>query len=308
MRVLVTGAAGFAGRHSTAELIGAGHTVVALHREPEGDEAAIVADLLHASETQAAVAAAAPDAVLHLAALASVGRSWQEPAATLHENLTAASHLLDAVRAEAPNARVLLAGSGEVYGAPDALPVAEDATVRPQNPYAVSKACVELLGGFHADAHGVHVIRTRAFNHAGPGQVEEYALGSFARQLAEARLAGAATARIVTGTPDARRDFTDVRDVARAYRLLLEDADAGIYNICSGKSRSIRELVALMGEATGTPVEHVVDPARVRPIDVPEIVGSCARLTAATGWRPEIPIERTLADAVAAWESALRAA
>ena len=287
----------------------AGDRVVAVSRSgraPGGEvEAAHAVDLLDADATRRAVADAGPEVVHHLAALASVGRSWEDPARTLRENVVATTNLLEAVRAEAPNARVVLVGSGEIYGAPDRLPVGEDAPLRPASPYAVSKAAADLLGALYETAHGLDVVRTRSFNHAGPGQSPTYAIASFAKQVAAGRRAGDDPIRVVSGNPDSRRDFTDVRDVARAYRLLAEGAPAGAYNVCSGRSTSVAEIVALLGEAAGVRVKHEVDPARVRARDVPEVRGAYDRLREATGWEPEIPLERTLADTVAAWEEAL---
>jgi GDP-4-dehydro-6-deoxy-D-mannose reductase len=179
------------------------------------------------------------------------------------------------------------------------LPVDESAPLRPQNPYAVSKASADLLAGFYADAHGLRVIRSRSFNHAGPGQQPTYAIASFARQAA-------AGGRIVTGNPDARRDYTDVRDVVRAYRLLAESAEPGVYNICSGRTASARELLAALAGAAGVELEHVIDPDLVRPHEVMEIRGSNEKLRSATGWKPEIPLERTLADTLEWWRAADR--
>jgi GDP-4-dehydro-6-deoxy-D-mannose reductase len=207
--------------------------------------------------------------------------------------------VLEAVRARAPGAVVLTVGSGEQYGPPDALPTGEDAPFRPQNPYAASKASADLVGGFYADAHGLRVIRVRAFNHAGPGQEPTYAIAAFAQQMAAGLDAGLDPVPLVTGSPDTRRDYTDVRDVVRAYRLLAAHGEPGAFNVCSGVSRSARELVAALGEVAGVAVEHTVDPAKVRAHEVREIRGSADRLRAATGWAPEIPLERTLADAVA---------
>jgi len=209
--------------------------------------------------------------------------------------------VLEAVRAEAPDATVVMAGSGEVYGPPARLPVGEDAPLRPQNPYAVSKAAADLLGGFHADAHGLRVIRARAFNHGGPGQEATYAISSFARQAAVAAEAGADPIAFVTGNADTRRDYTDVRDVVRAYRRLAEHAEPGVYNICSGRTASSRELVAMLAEAAGVAVEHVVDPAKLRPHEVMELRGSFEALRAATGWEPEIPLAQTLGDTLEWW-------
>jgi GDP-4-dehydro-6-deoxy-D-mannose reductase len=253
-----------------------------------------------------AVRSARPDVVYHLAALTSVGRSWEAPDEVLRENVAMTLNVLEAVRTEAAETVVLVPGSGELYGFPDAVPTDEDAPLRPQNPYAVSKASADLLAGFYADAHGLRVIRARAFNHAGPGQRPIFAVSSFARQAVAGRLAGDEPVRVVTGRPDTRRDYTDVRDVARAYRLLAAHADGGVYNVCSGVSRSAAELVeAIAAQLAPARVEHVVDPALVRDHEVTEIRGSNDRLRAATGWEPEIPFEHTVADTLAWWESEL---
>jgi GDP-4-dehydro-6-deoxy-D-mannose reductase len=299
-RVLVTGASGFAGRHLVAACEAAGDEV-------HGASRASGADLLDPDAARAAVAAARPDVVYHLAARAHVGASWSDPAATLHDNVALTLNVLEAVRTQAPAATVVAVSSSEVYGPPARLPVDEAAPLRPQNPYAVSKASGDLLAGFYADAHDVRVIRARAFNHAGPGQDPTYAIASFARQAAAAAEAGAAVLRVVTGNPDTRRDYTDVRDVVRAYRLLAERAEPGAYNVCSGVSRSARELVTGVAAAIGAELEHVIDPALVRPHEVMELRGTAAALHAATGWEPEIPLERTLADTVAWWRAELRA-
>jgi GDP-4-dehydro-6-deoxy-D-mannose reductase len=279
--------------------------VVALSRGAEERAPAgarpVTVDLADSDATVAAVRDAAPEVVYHLAALASVAESWEHPRRVFATNTQTTLNVLDAVRADAPDARVVVVGTGEAYGPPDRLPVDEDAPLRPQNPYGVSKAAADLLGGMYADAHGVAVVRVRAFNHAGPGQSPTYVVASLARQVAAAQRAGDRRVRVVTGNPESRRDFTDVRDVVRAYRLLAERAAPGAYNVCSGRTASVRELLALLEEATGIAIEHVVDPDLVRAHEVTEIRGSHERLTAATGWEPEIPLERTLADTVAWW-------
>lgn len=258
-------------------------------------------DLLEPDSVRAAVAAARPHVVYHLAARAHVGASWSDPAGTLRDNVAMTLNVLEAVRAEAPDAAVVAVASGEVYGSPARLPIDESAPLRPQNPYAVSKASSDLVAGFFADAHGLRVIRTRSFNHAGPGQEPTYAIASFARQMAIAVEAGEDPVRIVTGNPDTRRDYTDVRDVVRAYRLLAERAAPGAYNVCSGRTASAAELIAGLAEAAGVGLDHVVDPELVRAHDVMELRGSYAALREATGWEPEIPLERTLADTLAFW-------
>jgi GDP-4-dehydro-6-deoxy-D-mannose reductase len=290
----VTGGGGFAGEHLLRLLPGA----VA----PSRDDL----DLLDAPAVRAAVRDTRPAAVFHLAALASVKRSWEAPGETLSANLRMTVNLLEAVRSEAPAAAVVVASSGEVYGPPERLPVAEDAQLRPQNPYAVSKAACDLLAGQYADAFDMRIVRARAFNHAGPGQSSEYVLGTLTRQVAEAEAAGAAEVVLRTGNPDSARDFTDVRDVVRAYRAAAE-LPAGVYNVCSGRATSVRQLVELVTRVSTVRVRHEVDPERVRAHDVPELRGSAERLRAACGWRPEIPLERTAADALEAWRRELGA-
>jgi len=298
-RVLVTGGSGFAGGHLVEACRAAGDDVVTAER-------ANGIDLLDAAAARAAMSDAAPEVVYHLAARAHVGQSWEDPAGTLRDNLAMTGNVLEAVRAGAPEAVVVAVSSSEVYGPAERLPIEESSPLRPQNPYAVSKAASDLLAGFYADAHGLRVVRARAFNHSGPGQEPTYAIASFARQAAVATVQGAPVLRIVTGNPDTRRDYTDVRDVVRAYRALAERGEPGVFNVCSGVSRSARELLTGLAEAAGLELEHVVDPALVRPNEVMELRGSAAALQATTGWEPEIPIERTLADTVAWWREQLQ--
>jgi GDP-4-dehydro-6-deoxy-D-mannose reductase len=287
----VTGGAGFAGRH-LLDLLEPG--VVA----PDRGEL----DLLNGAAVRSALADAAPARVFHLAALASVGRSWRAPREVLTENVSMAVNLLEAVRLEAPEAAVVLVSSGEVYGPPESLPVDESASLRPQNPYAVSKAACDLLGAQYADAHGLRVVRMRPFNHAGPGQSDEYVVGTLTCQVAEAEAAGAPEAVVRTGNPDSARDFTDVRDVVRAY-VAGAELEPGAYNVCSGATVTVRALVELVSAAARIPVRHVVDPERVRAHDVPEVRGSAERLRSATGWEPGIPLEQTVSDALTAWRN-----
>ena len=272
-----------------------------------GGPGGVAIDLVDPHATRAAIAAAAPAVVYHLAALAHVGRSWGDPGATLARNQAMTFSVLEAVRRAAPEAIVVAVSSGEVYGPPAALPVTESAPLRPQNPYAVSKAACDLLAGFYADAHGLRVARPRAFNHSGPGQPPLYALASFARQVAGGLEAGDDPVRVRTGNPEARRDYTDVRDVVRAYRLLAAAGEASVVNVCSGRSVSARELVAALERVSGVEIDHVVDTSLVRAHEVMEIRGSAARLHAATGWEPEIGLEATLADSVAWWREEIRA-
>ena len=245
-----------------------------------------------------------PEVVYHLAALSSVGRSWQDPARTLRDNVSMAVSVLEAVRDRAPGARVVWASSCEVYGPPQRLPLTEDHPLVPANPYAVSKTTGDLLAGVYVDAHGLDLIRARPFNHAGPGQRPIFILSSLARQAAEAINEGVGKLTILTGNPDTRRDFTDVRDVVRAYRLLAlhGDSQPGIYNVGTGTSVSARDQVDLLRELIApVEIEHVIDPDRVRPHEVMDLYASHERLTEATGWEPSIPLRQTMSDTIDWW-------
>jgi GDP-4-dehydro-6-deoxy-D-mannose reductase len=300
-RVLITGATGFAGRHLVAACEAGGDDVVTA---PPSS----ALDLRDPDATRRLVGDARPDVVYHLAARAHVGRSWQDPIGTLSDNVAMTAAVLEAVKAQAPGATVISVGSGEEYGPPEAERMTEAHPLRPQNPYAVSKASSGLLARFYADVHGLRVIHARAFNHAGPGQEPIYAIASFAQQFAEGLEAGDDPVTIVTGSPDTRRDFTDVRDVVRAYRLLAERGEAGaVLNVCSGVTRSARELLVALGEVAGVAVDHQVDPARVRAHEVVEVRGANDAIAAATGWRPEIPLQTTLRDTLEWWRERLRA-
>lgn len=312
MRVLITGAAGFVGRHLAALTTTSGDTTIAMGREPigapDGQEPwghYVQADLVDATATRAALRDSRPDAVFHLAASASVASSWRDPAGTLENNLVSTVNLLEAVRKEAPEAVVVAAGSGEVYGAvpEDRLPVSEEQAMRPQNPYAASKAAVDLVGALYEDAHGLAVIRTRSFNHAGPGQSNAYAVSAFAKQIADAEQDGKADLVLETGNLEPRRDFTDVRDVVRAYRLLAERGAPGAYNVCSGVSVPMVDILTRLAALTKVDISQRTDPSKLREHEVMDIRGSHDRLTEATGWNPEIPLDRTLSDTLDWWRA-----
>jgi GDP-4-dehydro-6-deoxy-D-mannose reductase len=290
---LVTGGRGFAGRHLLDLL--------------DGDVSAPSSaelDLCDAAAVRALVAELEPATVFHLAAFSSPSESWERPDQGLLTNLQMTLNLLEAVRHGARRATVVLVGSGQVYGAPDRLPIDEDAPLRPANPYAVGKAASDMLGRQYADAFGMRVVRLRPFNHAGPGQRDEFVVSSLARQVAEAEAAGLAEMTLRTGDPGSRRDFTDVRDVVRAYELASR-LDGGAFNVCSGRSASVAELVELVAAHARIPVAHEIDPARLRSNDARDMCGSPARLTAATGWQPEIPLDDTVRDTLEWWRKRL---
>ena len=308
MRVLITGASGFAGGHLAVACAAAGDDVIGFSRggEVSAGEGQPV-DLRDLGATRDAVRGAHPDVVYHLAALSSVGRSWEDPAQTMTENTATAVNVLEAVRHDAPGARVVWVSSCEVYATEQPLPIAEEGELGPATPYAVSKASGDLLARVYAEAHDLDIVRVRPFNHTGPGQLPIFVLSSLARQAAQARRADAEVIRIVTGNPDTRRDFTDVRDVVRAYRLLAERRDAGVYNVSSGTSVSTTDQISLLAELIAPiRIDHVVDPALVRAHEVMDRRGSHERLTADTGWRPEIPLRQTMADTMAWWEARLQ--
>jgi GDP-4-dehydro-6-deoxy-D-mannose reductase len=285
----VTGGSGFVGQHLLAEL---GDGAVAPTREE--------LDLLDGDAVRRALADARPECVFHLAAHASVARSWEDPANVLRDNLAMTVNVLEALRQEAPDAVTVVMSSGEIYGPPERLPVDESALLRPQNPYAVSKAACDLLAGQYADAHGLRVLRMRAFNQAGPGQSDEYVVGTITRQVAEAEAAGGGVVR--TGNPDVARDYTDVRDTVRAYVAALS-VPTRAYNVCSGRSATVREVIEHARRAARVEITHEVDPVRVRAHDVPEVRGSAAALAEASGWSPAIPLEQTVADALDYWRA-----
>ncbi|MEA2481293.1 MAG: GDP-4-dehydro-6-deoxy-D-mannose reductase [Thermoleophilaceae bacterium] len=308
MRVLITGGTGFVGGFLTSLALARGADVVTLGRRaspPDAEARHVRADLGDQEALASAVRAAEPDVVFHLAARASVAESWAHPRATIGGNVDATLNLLEAVRLECPGALVLTAGSGEAYGPVPAerLPITEGELLRPQNPYAVSKASADLLAGFYADAHGLRVVRTRAFNHAGPRQTDAYVIAAFARQIAEAERAGERELVLATGDLRPRRDFTDVRDVVDAYWLLAQRGEPGVFNVCSGVSVAVADILATLAGLTELDVEQRTDPSRLRRREVMEIRGSHDKLTDATGWKPRTPLRDTLRDTLDWWRA-----
>jgi GDP-4-dehydro-6-deoxy-D-mannose reductase len=252
---------------------------------------------------EAAVVASRPDRVYHLAAQSSPHDSWRDPATTLRTNILGLAHLLEALRREAPRARVLVVGSAEEYGQVplERQPIAEDSELRPASPYAVSKVSQGFLALQYALGHGMALVRTRTFNHTGPGRGDGFAESSFARQIAEIE-AGSRPPEIRVGNLEAVRDFSDVRDVVEAYAQLLEAGLPGeVYNVCSGRGVRIREVLDRLLALSEARIEVRVDPGRLRPADTPSLVGDPGRLRRATGWEPRVPLEQTLRDLLDDW-------
>jgi len=319
MRVLITGVAGFVGRHLAAQLLDEGtHEVWGLarpDREVEGLDRRIrliAADLQQRELVDRAIAEARPEAIYHLASQSSVAKSLTDPLPTIINNVVGQVNLLEACALHAREARILVIGSNEEYGvtSPEELPIRETKPLRPISPYAVSKVTQDMLGHQYFATQRLHVIRVRPFVHTGPGQASIFVTPSFARQLAEME-ADLREPTMRVGFLEGQRDFTDVRDVARGYRLLIDRGEPGeVYNLGTGIPRSIRSILdGLLALSTATPTVET-DPALIRPLEVPVQYPDCSKLHAATGWQPTIPFEQTLRDTLDYWRgrAALEAA
>jgi GDP-4-dehydro-6-deoxy-D-mannose reductase len=297
VRALVTGGNGFVGRWLAAHLREQGDDVVTVDHE---------VDVTDPDAVRSAVVSHAPEAVYHLAALTHVGASWNDPGAVFKVNALGTLYVLEAARACPEPPRVLLVSSAEVYGMVPAeqMPITEDVPLAPVTPYAASKVSAEYLGVQAHLAYGLPVIRVRPFNHVGPGQGPGFVVPSLAERIVSARRTGARTMGV--GNLSAQRDMTDVRDVVRAYRLLVEHGVAGeAYNVCSGTAVSIRSLADRMLALAGAELELVTDPELARPVDVPVVRGDASKLKAATGWQPAIELDRTLQDVLEQWSEAV---
>ncbi len=298
MKLLLTGANGFVGQYVQAAL-----PCVPL---PDGldlrDRAALTAAVA------AAVAAIQPDTVLHLAAQSFVPASFENPRETFDINFYGTLNLLEALQAAGFKGRMLFVGSGDIYGqvAETALPVREDHPLHPRNPYAVSKVAAEALCYQWSQTSGFAIVMVRPFNHIGPGQSPRFAIADFARQVTEIRL-GRRAPVLQVGDIDVARDFTDVRDVVRAYGLLLERGRNGaVYNVCSGREYDIRDLLQRLIALAGVDARIEQDPARLRRAEQRRMVASFEALHRDTGWQPAIPIEQSLQALLNDWEKQLQ--
>jgi GDP-4-dehydro-6-deoxy-D-mannose reductase len=309
---LITGASGFAGGHLLDRLVAHGGRVHAWahrgsSRSPDGTKAEAAdsdvvwtaVDLLDRTSVRHALAAANPSVVYHFGGAADVHHAWRAPATALRVNALGTHNLVEAARELSLDCRVLVTGSALIYRQSlEAL--TEDAPIGAATPYSVSKLAQEMT----AASSALPVLLARPFNHAGPGQSPKYVTSSFAQQIADIEH-GRQEPVIHVGNLEARRDITDVRDTVRAYQAL---ADSGQprrpYNVCSGRAYSMRELLDVLLSLSRVRVRIDVDASRLRPSDNPVVLGSHARLTADTGWRPEIPIEQTLSDLLTYWRQA----
>jgi GDP-4-dehydro-6-deoxy-D-mannose reductase len=313
LQALITGAGGFAGRYLTRYL--AQHTSLQLHGcviEPVSvhqdlvDETAITLhqiDLCEPAQVLELLDRVRPDYVFHLAALAAVGRSWQAPWETIANNVHAQLNIFQTIIALGTKPRVLVVGSSEEYGLVSEAenPINEQTPLRPDNPYSVSKITQDMMGLQYFYSHQIPVVRVRPFNHIGPGQRLQFVVPDFASQIAKAE-AGLIDPVMYVGNLDARRDFTDVRDVVRAYHLVTTQGVPGeVYNIGTGAAHSIRELLDVLLSLSTIPIDVKPDPDRMRPSDVQLSVCDAGKLRRDIGWQPEITFEQSLADVLDDW-------
>ncbi len=319
MRVLITGITGFVGSHLAEFALKAGADVYGSIRwRSKTDNIEhlrsqihlIESDLRDLSSVQGLLEASNPDYVVHLAAQSFVGASWQAPAETLYTNTISQVNLLEGIRKRPTAPRFLVVGSSEEYGFvyEHELPIKETNPLRPLSPYAVSKVTQDLMGYQYWKSYGLPIVRTRAFNHSGPRRGEVFVTSNFAKQIAEIE-AGRREPVIQVGNLKTRRDFSDVRDVVRGYWLLLERGEPGeVYNLCSGKAWSIQQVLDfLLRQARAGKVSVQEDPPRLRPSDVPHLVGDASKIQKALGWRTEIPFEQTLKDLLDYWRQRVKA-
>ncbi len=295
MRALITGGKGFVGQW------------LAAHLKDRGDDVTVIdieTDVADGAAVRRVMSAMSPEAVYHLAAMTHVGDSWENPSQVLRVNVLGTAEILAAARAQPARPRVLVVSSAEVYGVvvPEQLPLGEETPTVPASPYAASKLAAEAVALQAWRGYGQHVVVVRPFNHIGPGQSPNFFVPALARRIVEARRSGSTSLRV--GTLTTRRDFTDVRDVVAAYRLLIERGDPGeVYNVCSGRDVAMAEVAAQLLALAGTDLALETDPELVRPVDVPVLRGDASKLHAVTGWEATTPLATTLADVLASWEA-----
>lgn len=317
MRAFITGISGFVGSYLARELVNEGwevHGIVEQKRGrfpfDKGLEGKIVlypCDICESDRLTRILRDVGPDQIFHLAGVSFLPEANLEAERTFQINLLGTLSLYEAVRKCGLRPRILFVGSAQEYGLTfhERRPVKEDYSLRPIDPYSSSKAAADLLSFQYWYGSGLSIIRVRPFNHTGPGQSERFVCSALAKQIAEIELARRKPVLHV-GNLEARRDFLDVRDVVRAYHLALQRGEVGeVYNICSERSVSIREVLKDLLDLSQQPVSVVEEASRKRPLEIPEMLGDCARFRAATGWQREIPLEQTLTDLLNHWRNVL---
>jgi GDP-4-dehydro-6-deoxy-D-mannose reductase len=313
-KILITGVTGFVGKHLAAHLISRNsYEIIGTYRSESGLESLedirdqIQLKKVDLNDTQAVeslLLSVKPDVIFHLAAQASPAKSFAIPVETLTNNIVAEFSLLDALRKhELRQIRVVVVSSAEIYGiiTPHDIPVDEDTPFRPATPYAVSKLAQDFLSYQHFLAYKLDIVRLRPYNHIGPGQKEGYVVADFAKQIAQIE-SGKKNKEISVGNLQAKRDFTDVRDIVKAYALAIEKGKAGdVYNIGSGTSRKIDDILHKLLSFSSEKISVTVDESRFRPNDVPEIRCDASKFRNLTGWEPTISFEKTIEDILDYW-------
>ena len=313
MKALIIGAAGFVGSYLIEHLSNTYDWEIhatKLESEILASNTAVIhnLDLMNASEINALLQKTKPDYIFHLAAQSSVALSWKNPSLTVDINIKGTLNLLDSIRSISDyNPKVLLIGSGEEYGyiLPDETPVHEDVPVRPGNIYAATKACQNMLGSIYSRAYKMNLIMVRAFNHIGPNQAPLFVASDFCKQVAEIEK-GLKEPVLHVGNLSALRDFTDVRDVVRAYGLLIQYGKSGeTYNIGSGHAIPIQSLLDMILSLSTTKIKVELDPSRLRPSDIPVIEADIKKLQDTIQWKPEIELKQTLLETLNYWRNIL---
>lgn len=306
MRLLITGINGFVGGHLADYLLHTGgDDIWGLARSStlawphlHGHVQFVQADLLAPAQVSQALAQVRPDVIFHLASQTFIPESFRDPAATLSTNIFAQLHLFLATIEHRLTSRMLVVTSNEVYGRvpPAGMPINEDTPLRPATPYGVSKAAQDLLASQYHQSHQLDIVRVRPFNHIGPRQTERFVAASFACQIARIEQ-GLQSPIIQVGDLSTQRDFTDVRDMVRAYALAVTAGESGqVYNLGSGQPVAIQTLLDTLVAASQVAVEIQRDPARIRPVDLPLVACDATRFRQRTGWQPAIPLTQTLHD------------
>lgn len=312
-RALITGADGFVASHLTGELAReCDCTLWGLGLKPDAGAAEAfltyrVVDLTDREAVTDLLGECRPDAVFHLAAQPSVAISWSDPWATYRANVTGQLNLMEAIRKLEIDASIHVACSSEEYGKvpAESMPLGEETPFKPCSHYAVSKVTQEVMALMYHEAFDWRVLVTRGFNQAGPGQSPDFVVSTFARQIALIET-GNCEPVIKVGNLEAKRDFTDVRDTVRAYRLVMERGIGGsAYNICSEKAVAVRDILDILLGASEVDIKVEADPERQRPSDIPLMVGDCSRIREETGWAPIIPLEQTLRDSLDHWRECI---
>ena len=314
MKTLIIGAAGFVGGYLIDHLAKAYNWEIHATKLPHevlSPSAAMIHDLdiLDPAAVSDLLLKLKPDYIFHLAAQSSVALSWSKPALTVDINIKGTLNILDSIRSIPDySPRVLLIGSGEEYGyiRPEETPVHEGVTPRPGNIYAATKACQNMLGSIYTKAYDMQLIMVRAFNHIGPNQAPIFVVSDFCKQVAEIE-AGLKEPVMHVGNLQAKRDFTDVRDIVRGYGMLIQTGHPGeTYNIGSGHALSIQSLLDQILALSEAPIKVETDPNRLRPSDIPIIEADVKKISDTTGWQPEIPIEKTLIETLNYWREQLK--